>query len=115
MANHVVIVGWNKPTAGREKQAMKLFEKAMGNYVKWQNEGRIESFEPVLLSWHGGDLNGFVILRGNAKKMADLKSDDAWIELVVESGYCLENFGVVDGYTGDSMMKMFERYSKLIS
>ena len=38
---------------------MQLWQKSMEFYGGLQSNGRIESFEPVLLSAHGGDLNGY--------------------------------------------------------
>jgi len=62
MANQALFLGWNRPARGREEQAMKLWGKTMEYYGKLQAEGRIESFEPVLLTAHGGDLNGFFLI-----------------------------------------------------
>jgi hypothetical protein len=71
MADRVLFIGWNRPVVGREQQAMELWQKAMEYYGKLQADGRIESFEPVILTAHGGDLNGFVMLRGGAEKLAE--------------------------------------------
>ena len=65
MANHAIFIGWNRPVAGREQQAMKLWGKCMEYYGKLLADSRVESFEPVLLSPHGGDLNGFILIRGD--------------------------------------------------
>ncbi len=55
MADRVLFIGWNRAVVGREQQAMQLFQKVVEFYGKLQADGRIESFEPVLLSAHGGD------------------------------------------------------------
>jgi hypothetical protein len=114
MADRVVIIRWDKPVVGREQQALMVFQKAIEYYMKWQTEGRIESFEPVILAHHSGDLNGFMMLRGDAKKLAELKLEESWADLVIESGFCLEGFGIIEGFIGDGMMKVFEKYTKLI-
>ncbi len=81
---------------------------------KLQADGRIESFETVLLSLHGGDLNGFVMLKGGAEKLAEVRRDDAFLDLLIEAGYCLEGFGLVPGYTGEGLTDVLSRWSKLI-
>jgi hypothetical protein len=114
MANRVLFLGWNRPVVGREKHAMELWQKAMEYYGKLQADGRIESFEPVLLTAHGGDLNGFVMLRGDAEKLAEVRRDDTFIDFTIQAGYCLQGFGVVVGYVGEGLVDVFGRWSKLI-
>ena len=115
MADRVLFIGWNRPAVGREQKAMQLWQKAMEYYNKLQTDGRIESFEPVLLTAHGGDLNGFVMLKGDAEKLAEIRREDNFIDLTFEAGYCLEGFGVIVGYVGEGLTDAFSRWSKLIS
>ena len=61
MAESVIFVGWDRAFVGREKQTMQLFQKVMEYNSKLQAAGKIESFEAVMLSAHGGDMNGFVL------------------------------------------------------
>jgi hypothetical protein len=98
MANRVLFMGWNRPAVGREQQAVQLFQKSMEFWANLQADGLIESFEPVFLSSHGGDLNGFVILRGEAARLAEILENVTFMDLSVEAGYCLEGFGIVGGY-----------------
>jgi len=114
MADRVIFIGWNRPVIGREKQAHQLFQKALQFDTKLKADGRIESFETVILSAHGGDLNGFTILKGSAGKLAEIREDGGFIDILVEAGYCLEGFGVVYGYTGEGLTNLLSRWSKLI-
>jgi hypothetical protein len=114
MADQMLFMGWNRSVSGREQQALKLFEKCMEFFSKLQTDGRIESFEPALLGAHGGDLNGFVIVRGDADKLAGVRRDDDYLNFITEANYCLEGFGVIPGYIGEGLTDMFARYSKVI-
>ena len=114
MANNVIFIGWDRPVVGREKQAMQLFQKAMEYHSKLQADGRIESFEVVILSAHGGDLNGFIMLKGDAKKLAEIREEDTFIELTLEATLCLDGFGIVSGYIGKGVTDILSRWSKLI-
>lgn len=114
MADRVIFMGWNRAVVGREQQAFQLFQKSMEFWGKLQSEGRIESFEPVLLTQHGGDLNGFVMVRGEAGKLSEIREDDTFTDLIVEAGYWLQGFGVVVGFIGDGLADRFSRWSKLI-
>ena len=114
MADRVLFIGWNRAVVGRELQAMQLFQKTMEFYGKLQADGRIESFEPVLLSAHGGDLNGFFLLRGEAEKIGEVRRDETFLDLTIEAGYCLEGFGTVYGFIGEGLTDVFSRWSKLL-
>lgn len=114
MADGVIFIGWDRPVAGREKQAVQLFQKSIAYYSKLKTGGRIENFEAVLLTPHGGDLNGFLLVRGDAKKLAEIEGEDASIQLRLEAHYCLDGFGVVLGTTGERLTNLFSQYSKLI-
>ena len=114
MADRVLFMGWNRPVVGREQQAMELFQKVVEFYGKLQADGRIESFEPVILAAHGGDLNGFFLLKGEAQKLAELREDDAFVQIVIEAGYCLDGFGIIPGYIGEGLADVFSRWSKLL-
>jgi len=115
MANAVIFLGWNRPTVGREQQAMQVFQKSLEFYGKLKTEGRIESFEPVILSAHGGDLNGFILIRGDAKKLSEIKREETFVDLVIEGEYCVDGFGHVDGFIGDGLNDVMSRWAKLFS
>ena len=115
MANHALFLGWNRATAGREQQAMTLWGKSVEYYGKLQAEGRIESWEPVLLSAHGGDLNGFFLIKGDADKLDEIRRGDTFVDLTVEANYCLDGFGLIRSWVGDGVTDVVTRWSKLIS
>jgi hypothetical protein len=115
MADHVLFLGWNRVVAGREQQAMKLWQKFMEFNTGLQSEGKIESFEPVILAAHGGDLNGFIMIKGDAEKLAKVRADDVFGDLAIEASYCLDKFGIVVGFIGDSIMDQLSRWSKLFA
>jgi hypothetical protein len=114
MADRVLFVGWNRSVVGREQQAMQLFQKTVEFYGKLQADGRIEGFESVLLSAHGGDLNGFFLLKGEAQKLGELQGDTTFVDISIEAGYCLEGTGIVPGLIGEGVTNAFARWSKFI-
>ena len=113
MADRILFIGWNRVVAGRERQALQLWQKSMEFYGGLQSKGLIDSFEPVLLSSHGGDLNGFIVLRSEADKLAEVQKDDTFIDITIEADYCLHGFGVVSGWIGDGIADVLTRWSKL--
>ncbi len=114
MADRVILIGWDRPVIGREERAMQLFRKSIEYYSTLQTGGKIESFEPVILSRHGGDLNGFILLKGDEKKLAAVREEDTFIELALEATLCLDGFGIVPGYMGKGVSDILSRWSKLV-
>jgi hypothetical protein len=115
MAESVIFIGWDRIVVGREKQAMQLWQKVMQYYSNLQTDGRIEGFDAVILSAHGGDLNGFVILKGDAIKLEEIRREDTFVQYDMEAIYCLQGYGVVPGYTGAGVAKILSQWLKLIS
>ena len=115
MAANALFIGWNRSVTGREQQAMQLFRKVMEYYGQLLADGRIESFEPVVLANHGGDLNGFVLLKGDPAKLDEIRREDTFVDFSIEASYCLQNFGIVPGYVGDGIADIFSRWSKHFS
>ena len=115
MAHQALFLGWNRSIAGREQQAMNLWGKTMEYYGKLQAEGHIESWEPVILSAHGGDMNGFFLIKGDSEKLDKLQREDTWIDLTIEAEYCLDGFGLIRGWVGEGITDVMTRWSNLIS
>lgn len=107
MANGVLFIGWGVPVPGREQKALQVFGEAMQYYTRLQQQGDIESFEPVELEPHGGDLSGFALLHGDAEKLARLRRSEEFLRLVNRATLVVENFGVVAGYTGEDLNRLY--------
>jgi hypothetical protein len=114
MADRVLFIGWNRPVIGREKQALNNFSKGVQYMTKLQADGRIESFDTVILDAHGGDLNGFHLVKCSTDQIVAIRQDSVWIELMIEAGYCVEGIGAVDGTTGEGISSVMTPYMKLI-
>ena len=115
MADAGLFVGFGNPVRGREGQAVELFNEAIGWYARLQEEGEIESFEPVFLEPHGGDLGGFILLKGEAEKLAAIRVSDEFIQLSIRTAIIVENFGVVGADLGGRLQKQIEYYTEQIA
>ncbi len=113
-AETVLFIGWNRPIAGREKAAVELFGESMGYWGDLQKSGQIANFEPVLLGLHGGDLNGFVLIRGEREKLDAVRASSRFLDIVTRAGILCEGFGVVSGWTGEGVMAQMQRYQQFI-
>ncbi len=62
MANSAIFIGWGSVVHGREEKANQVFYETVGYFTQLQQQGEIESFEPIALEPHGGDLAGLHML-----------------------------------------------------
>jgi hypothetical protein len=114
MADSVLFIGWNRARPGRERLALEAFQSALAFYGKAQADGRIESFEPVLLDLHGGDLNGFILIRGTAEKLAAFRASDEFRELLVRADMGVDGIGVVNGFAAEALQREIMRFHNAI-
>ena len=115
MGTNVVFVGWDRPSRGREQISTVLFQEFMQFLGGQQQAGAIQSFDSVFLNLHGGDLNGFTLIRGDSNKLDALLSSEAWETYMTRAGLLMDGFGVVRGVTGELMMKQMESYMRAVS
>jgi hypothetical protein len=101
MADFGLFIGFGWPVRGREQNAAKVFEEAVGLWTKLQQQGEIESWEPVFLEPHGGDLGGFFLIRGDRDAIAGLRFSDELLQLTTRAQLIVENFGVVGAELGE--------------
>ncbi len=78
MSSNIIFFGWNRPIPGREKLSGAHFQEFAQYLGGLQQSGTIQSFEAVLLDPHGGDLNGFFLIRGEPAKLDAVMASDAW-------------------------------------
>jgi hypothetical protein len=107
MATGALVIGWGPPVRGREQKALQVFNEAIEYYMRLQQQGTIESFEPVALEPHGGDLDGFVIVRGDREKLNALRSSEEFIRLTNRAIQIVDNFGVITAYIGEELQRLF--------
>src|SRR5918996_5390026 len=111
MADAGLFIGWGEVVRGREERALGVFNETIGFYGRLQEEGRIESFEVSLLQQHGGDLAGFVLLRGSEEQMDALQHDDEFQRLMTRANFIVDKLGVVPAALGEGIarqMNIFE-------
>jgi hypothetical protein len=114
MGPNVVLFGWNRPIPGRERMSAEHFRTFTQYLEKAKKNGAIQSFETVFLNHHGGDLNGFFLIRVEPSKMPDLLSSEEWQIHMMRAEMHLQGSGAVTGQTGELVAKMFDLWSKEI-
>jgi hypothetical protein len=110
MADAGLFIGWGEVVRGRESEAVEVFNETLAYYTRLQEEGTIESFEPVFLEPHGGDLNGFILIRGDAEKLAALRVSDEFTQLSLRATLIVDGFGVVGADLAERLQRQMEYY-----
>ena len=95
---------------GREQKALQVFNEAVHYWTSLQQQGDIESFEPVALEPHGGELLGLCLLRGAREKLNQLRFSEEFIRLNNRAGLVVANFGVVSGFIGEDLNRLFANF-----
>jgi len=114
MAEAALFIGWERAVPGHETEALELFASSLAYYGKLQTEGKITSFEPIVLSPHGGDLGGFFLLKGEPAKLDAVKRTDEFLNLLIRAGVVLSGVGVIDAFVGDSLQRTMTIYQNVL-
>jgi hypothetical protein len=114
LQTNAILFGWNEVVRGREAAATELFTSALSFYEKAKASGKIEGFEPVFLRRHGGDLNGFFLIRGTHAQIDALECSDEFNDLVIRASHCVDGVGVCQAYTGQTVPDMMQRWTKAV-
>ncbi|MEZ5098754.1 MAG: hypothetical protein R3C15_02910 [Thermoleophilia bacterium] len=98
----MLFIGWTRAVRGREAAAQGVFREALGLMEQLRGEGRIESYEPVLLDAHGGDLRVLRLVR--RPRDARGAPDQPELErLNARAVQIVDGYGVVGGVSGPAV------------
>ena len=114
MSTNVILFGWNRSLPGREQLSAEHFGEFTQYLGGLQQAGAIQSFEAVFLTIHGGDLNGFFLIRGENDQLDVLMASEAWSAHILRADFHLQGAGVVRGATGALVMERMAQWMKNI-
>jgi hypothetical protein len=112
MAKRKLFVGWGALIPGREEAAQKVLNDAIQYLQRLQREGMIDGFETVALEPHGGDLAGFVLVKGDKDAVARLRESEEFLRVTVRVQLVHSHVSVVGAYTGAEMQALFEMWEQ---
>jgi len=115
MAEAGLLIGWGEPVTGREAKGLEVFAEALAYYGKAEQDGRLESQEVVLLGPHGGDLAGFILVRGSDAQIAALRAEDDFERLITRAALVVQNVGVVDASVGEGVQAAVGVYQAAVA
>jgi hypothetical protein len=115
MADAGLFIGWGEVVRGRETQAIDVFNTTMEYFSGLQADGSIDSVDPVFLEPHGGDLQGFFLIRGEAEKLSELRVDPDFENVILRAGLYVDNIGVVGASTGARLERLMGQYTEAVA
>jgi hypothetical protein len=115
MPSGALFIGWGAVIVGREQQSFAVFNEGIQYFAQLQQRGEIDSFEPVALEPHGGDLYGFILLRGDRERLNRLRYSEEFIRQINRAGVVVHGIGVVGAYTGEELNRLFMSFQEHIA
>ena len=115
MADAGLFIGWGAPIHGREAKGLEVFSETLAYYGRLQQEGVIEGFETAILEPHGGDLQGFILVRGSEDSLAKLRVDDEFVRMTTRATLIVDSVGVIGAALGDGLEESLAIYQQAVS
>jgi hypothetical protein len=113
MADRVLVISWGEPVRGREERALEVFNESIGLAGRMQQDGRIESFDVVLLD-PNGELGGYMEIHGSAQQIAALSEDDEFTRNTIDASLIVDNLRHTTGYANEGIASQMALYQEAI-
>jgi hypothetical protein len=112
MADDALFIGWGEVVRGRERKAIEVFNESLQYYVQLQQDGKVESVEPWFLAPHGGDLAGFILLRGQREQLDEIERSPEFERLQTRASLIVDRTGVINAYTGEALGRLLGQFEE---
>jgi hypothetical protein len=109
---NALFMGWNHPLPGREKRALEHFVEFHVWLDEQKAQGKITGYQDVILNPHGGDLNGFILITGDAAKLAELIRSDGWVNHLIRATLNVRGVGTMSATTGDAVPALMQAWAR---
>jgi hypothetical protein len=114
MAEAGVFIGWTAPVRGREEKAIQVFGEAMAYWASLEEDGKIEGSQAAFLRPHGGDLGGFMLLRGTSEQMNAVTQEEEFNRINVRAALVVEGYGVVPAFLDEGIGPQMQLYQEAV-
>jgi hypothetical protein len=111
VADAGLFIGFGEVVRGREKRALKNFNESTEYYTGLQKEGRIESFDVVLLGPHAR-LSGFVVMRGTEEQLDAVRHSKEFRVQVARARLIVDDLVIAEAYVGGGLAQVLSEYQE---
>ena len=115
MADAGIFIGWSDAVRGREDRALDVFNETLELYGQMESDGRLESSEVVLLNPHGGELQGYALLRGSEAQMDAVARDEDFQRVITKASLIVDDLGVIPAAIGEGLGRAMAIYQEEIA
>jgi hypothetical protein len=112
MADEALFIGWGEVVRGRERKAVEVFNESIQYYGQLQQGGKIDGFDAWFLAPHGGDLAGFILLRGEREQLDEIQRSPEFEMLQTRAGMIVDRIGVLNAYTGEALGRLMGQFEQ---
>jgi hypothetical protein len=115
VADSGLFIGWGEVVRGREDRALDVFNETVEMYGQMQADGRIESFDLALLNPHGGELQGFAMLRGSEAQIDAAGRDEDFQRLMTKASLVVDDLGIIPAAINEGLARAMAIYQEEIA
>jgi hypothetical protein len=115
MPANTILFGWNRPLPGRERISAAHFDEFVAYLEGLRKKNTITGYDVVFLTPHGGDLNGFFLLRGDGSKLDALVASEDWSRHMTRATLHLDGVGYVRGYCGEAIKPQMDLWKAALT
>jgi hypothetical protein len=114
MAEQVLFISWGATVKGREQRSLEVFNEAIGLFGSMQQDGRIESFDVVIMR-PNGDMNGYIQLHGSVAQLNAVRDADDFQRSTADALMVVENLRHLDGGSHEAVAGQMARFADAIA
>jgi len=114
MSDRMLFIGWGAPVTGREERGLEVFNETVGLYGRFQQEGRIERFDVVLLDPNPG-LSGYIEMHGSADQLTTVRQSDEFRRSLADASLIVEDLRLVEGFTNEGVAREMALYQESLA
>jgi hypothetical protein len=89
---------------------LRVFQETIEFHGKLQQDGKIDGFDAHLIAPHGGDLAGFILLRGEREALDDVRNSEDFERLIARAASVVDQVGVLNAYSGEALGQAMGRF-----
>ena len=115
MAEAGLFIGWNAPVRGREEKAVQVFGEAMAYWASLEEDGKVEGSQAAFLRPHGGDLGGFMLIRGTREQIAALQQEEEFDRFNARAALVVEGYGAVPAILDEGLADQMQLYQEMVA
>lgn len=115
MATACLFLGWDRPRAGRDREAYAQLPGVVNQLDKYREQGWFERYHIIGLTPHCGTTNNFILLEGERAKLDELRRSDDFERFSMQLAQLFDGYGVVPGITLEGLQKFMQRAGDLFS